>query len=820
VTGRPRERIPAAFPCAAIEEVRSRVVNPAPPRLRSDLTVSRQQTAEGSVSVLKDPVSGAFFRFRDAEQFIAEQLDGATPLEEVRRRTEERFAASLTPESLEAFVARLDKAGLLDRGEGTGKHRTDRRGRLRGSLLYLRMPLFDPDELLGRLWHGVRFFFTSQFLALSGAAILLATYVTIAHWGELTQNFSRLYHLSAIPLFLAVAFVVGTAHEFAHGLTCKHFGGQVREMGFMLIYFQPALYTNVSDAWLFPEKAKRLWVGFAGPYFELFVWALATLTWRLTDVEIGLNYLALTVMTLSGIKTLFNFNPFIKLDGYYLLSDYLDMPNLRKRSFAYVGRVCKRLVGWGPDAGAGAEISRRERRAYLAYGLVAAVCSLTLLAYVAVKTGGILIEAHQPAALALLVGVVSVRSRRKFRKLFGTSPDPAAPVDDEDGSSAPTAPSAPTEANQKKEKKRARATRRRLVWAAVAAAALAFVLLGNMELRIGGAFAVLPEENADVRAQVDGIVEDIAVTEGDEVQAGDVIAQLSNHALVAELGKTEGTIRETRAFLKKLEAGPTPEEIAVVKAAVARVEDRLEYARNQAARLRGLFETGAATRQELEAAQELATTAENELTEARGRLDMLLRRSRPEDIEASRARLASLETQQRFLEGEVRELTVVSPVTGIVATPARQLKEMERQLVGRGVLIARVYDFTTVMAQIVVPEKEIADVRAGQPVVLRVRAYPNVAFHGTVTAIATAAEGTPTAAAQAPIGGGVGGAAGGGGTVPGRTFIVTTRIDNRGLLLKPGMTGYAKVMGGQRRIAGLITRRLARSLKVEVWSWW
>jgi multidrug resistance efflux pump len=788
----------------------------SPPKLRSDLTVSQQQTVEGSVSILKDPVSGAFFRFRDAEQFIAEQLDGTTPLDVVRQRTEARFAASLTAASLDAFVGRLDKAGLLEAGpEGpASQYRAGRRGRIRGSLLYLRMPLFDPDDLLGRLWQRLRFFFTSQFLVLSGAAILLATYVTIAHWGELTQNLSRLYSLSAIPLILAVAFVVGTAHEFAHGLTCKHFGGQVREMGFLLIYFQPALYTNVSDAWLFPEKAKRLWVGMAGPYFEAFLWALATLTWRLTDVETGVNYLALTVMALSGIKTLFNFNPFIKLDGYYLLSDYLDMPNLRKRSFAYVGGAFKRLLGLGMEAAIGAGISRRERRVYLAYGLVAAVFSLTLLAWVAVKTGGVLIEAHQPAALALLIGVISVSSRRKFRKLFGRSLDRAAPLDNEDGSSAPT-----ESKEQRKEKKRGRRAKRRLVWAAVAAAVLALVLLGRMELRIGGAFAVLPEENADVRAQVDGIVEHIAVDEGDRVQAGDVIAQLSNHALVAELGKTEGAIRETRALLKKLEAGATAEEIAVLKAVVARVEDRLEYARRNATRLRGLFETGAATRQEFEAAQEPATAAENDLVEARGRLEMLLRRSRPEDIEASRARLASLEAQRRFLEGEVRELTVVSPVPGIVATPARQLKEMERQLVGRGVLIAKVYDFTTVMAQIVVSEKDIADVRTGQAVVLRVRAYPNVVFHGTVTGIATAAEGTPTAAAQAPIAG-LGGGAPGGGTIPGRTFIVTTRIDNSNLLLKPGMTGHAKVMGGQRRIAGLITRRLARSLKVEVWSWW
>src|SRR5207249_7967948 len=103
------------------------------------------------------------------------------------------------------------------------------------------------------------------------------------------------------------------------------------EIGFMLIYLQPALYCNVSDAWLFPKTSTRLWVGVSGPYFELVIWALATLLWRVTDGETWINYLALIVMATSGIKTCFNLNPLIKLDGYYLLSDYLGIPNLRAR---------------------------------------------------------------------------------------------------------------------------------------------------------------------------------------------------------------------------------------------------------------------------------------------------------------------------------------------------------------------------------------------------------------------------------------------------------------------------------------------------------
>ena len=161
-----------------------------------------------------------------------------------------------------------------------------------------------------------------------------------------------------------------------------------------------------------------------------------------------------------------------------------------------------------------------------------------------------------------------------------------------------------------------------------------------------------------------------------------------------------------------------------------------------------------------------------------------------------------------------------------MATPSRQLRDMRRQLVTQGALIAKVYDFSTVRAQLIVSEKEIADVRVGQPVALRVRAYPDIAFHGTVTAVAI--EGTPQSGSQTTVGGTSSGSSSSSGTSTSasssagspRTFVVTTQIDNHDLLLKPGMTGQGKIYAGERRIIGLITRRLARTFKVEFWSWW
>src|SRR6266850_1202483 len=245
------------------------------PRFRSDLATSRQVTAEGVVFVIKDPIRDTFYRLPEEAYFIVENLNGQTPLAVVRQRTEEKFGAALPPAELDTFVNGLKAAGLLDTSENGGS-KPRRARRIQGSPLYLRVRFFDPDRLFNYLVKRIRFFFRPLFMVLSASTILAAVVIAFTNWTEAVQNLPRLLQYSAIPLILLVVFLVITAHEFAHGLTCKHFGGEVHELGFFLIYFQPALYCNVSEAWVFAEKSKRLWVGFAGAELELFLWAMAT----------------------------------------------------------------------------------------------------------------------------------------------------------------------------------------------------------------------------------------------------------------------------------------------------------------------------------------------------------------------------------------------------------------------------------------------------------------------------------------------------------------------------------------------------------------
>ena len=392
------------------------------------------------------------------------------------------------------------------------------------------------------------------------------------------------------------------------------------------------------------------------------------------------------------------------------------------------------------------------------------------------------------------------------------------------------------------------------------AVGLAALFLGRMELTISGEFTVLPSHNADVRAQVEGIIEEIFVREGDQVQRGDLIARLSDRDYRAELSMVEAEVDEKRAQLKMLEAGPRQEEIALASNAVetaktrevqageqydqaqrfraerlARAnvtvrtaQERFRYAGNDLARLEPLLRDELISRRDFEEVEEevivreleleeaeaelrliladsladftmgLAVTA-RELEEEEGRLRVLLAGSRPQEIEATEAGIAGLEARRRYLEDQLLRVKVVSPHAGIITTP--RLEDQIGLRVDRGDLIAEVHELETVRAEIVISEQEIGDVQVGQRVVLRARAYPARSFSATVRAIAPAAvEGQ--------------------GALGGKIVRVTTEIDNTELLLKSQMTGNAKIYSGKQRIFDLMTRRLARYIRVEFWSWW
>jgi multidrug resistance efflux pump len=735
-------------------------------KLRSDLIVRRQETSAGPVFVLKDPVNLRFFRLKEEEFSLAQQLDGATPLDVARRNVERRFEAVISEDTLERFIGKLRDLGLLDVRQPADRLHEPRR--VRGSALYLRLKVFDPDRLLDRLVGRLGFFFTPHFLILSGGLILLALGIAVGHWHEIGTDLFRLSRLRGLVLAWFTVFLVTAAHEFAHGLTCKRFGGKVHELGFLLIYLQPALYCNVSDAWLFAEKSKRLWVTFAGAYLELCLWALATIFWRVTDPDNALNYAALVVMASSAAKMLVNLNPLIKLDGYYLLSDYLDIPNLREKAVGHVGARMRRL--WGSTAQDARDITPRERRIYLTYGLLAGLYSFALLGFVILSLGRFLVARYQGLGFVLFATVLGSIGLKVSRK--------APAVREAAGAAKPP--------------------RRKLIGTgALVAGVLALLFLGRLDLKVSGEFRILPAENSDVRAEVEGIIEQIPVAEGQAVARGDVVARLSERDFRAQLRNVTAEIDEKQARLRMLRAGPRQEEIEVARTAVQKAEERLKYGRGRLEMLRA--DPNLVSKKELDEAREEAAVRQREQEEARGRLRLLLAGSRPEEIEATEAEVARLQAQRAYLDEQLRLLTVVSPSSGVVTTP--KLREKVGRHVSKGDLIATVHELETVKAEIAVSEKDISDVKVGQAVVLKARAYPETSVHGVVTSIA------PIARQQDD-------------NQPARTILVLTELANPSFLLKPEMTGNAKISTGKRRVVDLVTRRFARYIRVEFWSLW
>ncbi|MBI3144584.1 MAG: efflux RND transporter periplasmic adaptor subunit [Pseudogulbenkiania sp.] len=802
------------------------------PRLRHDLRISEQRTREGTVYVIGAPNGGRFFRFGESEYFIARQLDGATSPEEICRRAETRFGSPLPAEVLEKFLSQARSIGLLEEEQTHAEAPAAERGRVRGDLLYLRLKAIDPDRQLEWLLPKFHFCFTRGFVVCSALLGLLASAITVGNAADIHEEFSKLYHFHALAYAWLFLLLTMAAHEYAHGLACKHFGGQVREMGVMLIYLQPAVYCNVNDAWLFAEKSKRLWVAAAGPYLDMLLWAIATIVWRVTDPDSGVHFTALVVMVTTVARTLLNLNPLIKLDAYYFLADLVEIHNLRFRAFRYLGGLWRRL--WGAPAAADRPTAR-ERRIFIAYGVLAGVYSVLLLGYVALWLGQYLVERYRGLGFLIFMGLLIMIFRHPLKQSLHVLPERLR-----SGLSGSDSM-----------KRRARFA---------IPAILALLSLVPVPLTVSGSFTVLPTQNADIRPEVDGVIEAIYVKEGDRVDSGALIARLSNRDRQAALEQLDATILERQARLKMLRLGARSEDIALLRqrlataitreaeakrryaeerqlhaarlvaaqAGTSKAAEQLKFSEEKFVQMQPLEGSGAISPLELKEAksdavirrkaleeaqatlqyvraqnqeerrQDIAMAAANRL-EAERELQLLLAGSRPEQIEAGEAEIASLEVRRANLRDQIQRAAIRAPHAGVITTP--RLEEMVGQHVAKGGLIAKVHDLHKVTAEISVPELEIADVRVGQPVRLKARAFAGETFEGTVTGIAPA-----TAVSDRPSGS--------------KIVRVRTVIDNAGGLLKSDMTGFAKIEADDQPLIAVLGHDLVSTLRVEFWSWW
>ncbi|MEE9213045.1 MAG: hypothetical protein V3U29_10365 [Phycisphaeraceae bacterium] len=331
------------------------------PRLRSTVQCYRQHFRGNMWYVLRDPSNNQFFRINDASYYYVGLLDGrrtvsqaweiangqlgdrAPTQNEVIQLLGQLYAANLLMADLPA-----DSAGLFERYRK--KVRREIQGYLM-NLLFVRVPLWDPDRTLDR-WVGVvGWVFGPVGLVLWLILMAVAGWQLAGHGEQLVDSAQGVLDPNNL-LWLYVAIVIAKAlHELGHGFACKkygrasHSGGEVHTIGIMFLVFIPVPYVDASSSWALRSKWQRAIIGAAGMFVELAVAAVAVVIWTHTGADTTLHAIAYNTLFIASVSTLlFNGNPLIRFDGYYILSDVLEIPNLAQRSKDYLFFLVKRYV--------------------------------------------------------------------------------------------------------------------------------------------------------------------------------------------------------------------------------------------------------------------------------------------------------------------------------------------------------------------------------------------------------------------------------------------------------------------------------------------
>lgn len=324
--------------------------------MRRDLVVRRQRWQGREYWTVKDPLALKYYRFENEEFAILSMLNGQTSSDAIRERFEREFAPQrISATQLQHLLSLLHRSNLLladAAGQGEALLARDRQRQQRQRLsaivnfLALRFQGVDPDRLLAWLNRRAGWIYSLPTAVVALAMVLSALVLVAAEFDAFRGRLPTFHAFFAAQnwLWLGVTLcLTKVLHEFGHGLACKRFGGECHEMGVMLLVFTPCLYCNVSDAWMIPSKWRRAAIGAAGMYVELVLASLCTFLWWASEPGM-FNHLCLNVMFVSSASTvLFNANPLMRFDGYYILADLLEIPNLRQKSAAVIQR---KLGAW------------------------------------------------------------------------------------------------------------------------------------------------------------------------------------------------------------------------------------------------------------------------------------------------------------------------------------------------------------------------------------------------------------------------------------------------------------------------------------------
>ncbi len=503
------------------------------PRLRNHVRFHRHHYRGELWYVLEDRVSRRMHRFNPVSHYVIGLMDGRRTVAEIWTGAVEKFGDDApTQDEVIRLLGQLHTAEVLQsevtpdleellRRAVKARKKTWLQNLL--SPLSIRIPLFDPDRILERWLPWYRPLFGWFGAATWCVVTAVAAFNAAAHWPELTQDISdRVLAPQNLVLMWLTFPLLKLCHEFGHACATKVWGGEVHEMGVMLLVLMPIPYVDASASSAFRETRRRAIVGAAGMLVELFIASVALLVWL--EIEPGLVRAVLyNIMLIAGISTVvFNANPLLRYDGYYILADLIQIPNLRARANQYLAYLAEtRLFGVRQPA---AEASAGERRWFVFFAIASFLYRNFVMLAIA------LFIASEYMIVGVVLGLWVLVTSIVFPLFKGAAYVFTHP--------------------------RLRRNRVRAVsaTAGILAGIYALTMLVPMPLWTRAEGVIWVPEDAQVRAGSDGFVRQITVASGSLVAKGSPLVIAENPALIPKIRVLEAQLRllERRAQAEEM----------------------------------------------------------------------------------------------------------------------------------------------------------------------------------------------------------------------------------------------------------------------------
>ena len=531
---------------AALPEIpKTRYALRSPPRLDPDLIVHETPLdGEPIIGVLQRDGSN-YFRFPPEQWRLAELFDGVRSYEEIAELYNQETGAGYTSEDIRIVADNFEEVGLwyktpqeknLALNAKLMAQRSRRaHGKSRFNVAEITFSAWDPDRYFTWLNGKVGGFVYSGWCVLS--VVLLFSFeatVFIAKWNVIGPDIPLFYNFAHkgfgdVVEFWLLLFGLGFIHESAHGLTCKHYGGEVHSMGLTFLYLVPCFYVDVTESWVSASRVQRLATIIAGIWVELVVCGLAMIVWVNTPPGQWMHNLTYDIILITGVAVVvMNVNPLIKIDGYYFLTELIGIPDLKERSTEFVsGWFQKHILRLQVAV---ISIPRRRLGLFVLYALASGAYSYFLLfAFIRFTYN---IASHWLAEFALIpAGVLaSIMFRSRLRSLRETG---LRTWSEGIGSRL----------------------RSRPVPVAVVVLLLGLLFVPLWRDREDAYFVVYPGHSNAVHAAVDGRVEAVLVREGERVHAGQPMLRMSSDdaASMSSSAEAQTSRARFRAFDSELQ---------------------------------------------------------------------------------------------------------------------------------------------------------------------------------------------------------------------------------------------------------------------------